>query len=105
MKIVALLFSLLFGWNSPEQIHLSWTENAGEMCVTWATRADTLFTSYVAWRLAGSTEEWTYAEASYRPINADRDFTRMVYIYSADMTALESDKRYEYSVGHTAFWS
>lgn len=81
---------------SPDQIMLSIKGDASEaMTVRWRTSAE-VKDGWALYRKAGTDGEWKKAEASVNFFETDVDESNFHF---ADMTGLEPDTKYEYSVG------
>ena len=107
-----LLFAGAFaGWFTPEQIHLSWTENENEMRVTWNTLKGVGAYMYAAYRpiLCDEVDQpYNYIHESGDSINVGTGtgwWERTIYKYSAVMTNIRPECTYEYMVGTTLLWS
>ena len=88
--------------SSPDQIMLSIKKDASEqMTVRWRT-SDEITDGWALYRKAGSTDEWKKADASLNTFETDVDISNFHF---ADMTGLEPDTKYEYSVGNGQFRS
>jgi predicted phosphodiesterase len=87
--------STLFADSTPEQTHLSMTQNPTEMQVSWATPGQT--DSVVEYGLDGELGE--SASGSSECYNHDMVF------HTATMTGLQSASNYSYRVGDGSDWS
>lgn len=86
----------------PDQIFLSIKGNAAcSMTVRWRTCTD-IKEGYVLFRKQGSAEEWKKSVGQINFFETDVDESNFHF---ADMTGLDSDTRYEYTVGNDEFRS
>lgn len=106
MRILSLILAtasamLLY----PEQVHISWTENEGEMRVTWVTFYP--ISSVVSYRpiLCNSPALWTYLDGSFTEFDQGDTLEIIQYINTAVIKDLDPSCFYEYSVGNYVFWS
>lgn len=92
-------------WPFPEQVHVSWTENPGELMVTWVsyTQLETKL-AYRPMMCSAASENWLYAYGSSYAFNEGTNITRICYIHKAKFLVLSSCF-YEYVVGNGGFWS
>jgi acid phosphatase type 7 len=92
----------------PEQIHLSWTERANEMRITWVTYSllpeNAAFRSLVCNNSLASNE-WVLRTAETLQFNEGRDILRTQFIHTVVLTGIFHDCLYEYTVGGGFFWS
>lgn len=106
---VFLLASIVYaGYLYPEQIHLSWTENEGEMRAMWVTYWPV--SSVISYRpiLCGgisSPTKWINVQGSSISFNEGQTITRIQYIHTGVISGLNENCYYEYSVGDGLFWS
>ncbi len=87
---------------APDQIMLSLNGDASErMTVRWRTCAD-IGSGFVLYRRAGTCEPWKKAESEVNYFETDVDASNFHF---ADMTGLEPDTKYEYTVGNESYRS
>lgn len=94
-SLLSCPISTLTGSTSPEQIHISISQNENQMQVNWATESQT--GSEVEWGLDGSLDNSAMGEE----VCYDHD---MVF-HSSVMTSLEVASNYSYRVGDGSDWS
>ena len=94
-SLLSCPISTLTGSNSPEQIHISLSQDESQMQVIWATETQT--GSEVEWGLDGSLDNSAMGEETCY----DHD---MVF-HSGVMTGLEIASNYSYRVGDGNDWS
>jgi hypothetical protein len=90
----------------PEQLRLSWTENEGEVRVTWVTYTGT--DSWLKYRplLCDLVSQETRVEGSYKIFNEGTyNVPRVQFIHTAVMNQLSPECYYEYSVGSSQVMS
>lgn len=87
--IVFVLGIVRGGYYDPEQVHLSWTENPGEMRVTYVT-LKWVPTTNVAYRAVecSNEEEWTYVQGTAKWFNAGEEVPRFIYIHTVVIPSL-----------------
>ena len=94
-SLLSCPISTLTGSNSPEQIHISLSQDESQMQVIWATESQT--DSEVEWGLDGSLDNSAMGEE----FCYDHD---MVF-HSGVMVGLEVASNYSYRVGDGSVWS
>jgi hypothetical protein len=90
----------------PEQLRLAWTENEGEIRVSWVTYTGT--ESWLKYRpmLCKSHLGERQIEGSYKIFNeGSHSIPRYQFIHNAVMKDVTPDCYYEYSVGNSLVWS
>ncbi|OMJ87157.1 hypothetical protein SteCoe_11156 [Stentor coeruleus] len=92
------------GYAIPEQIHLSWTENANEMRITWVTYLPLSTSIYYRSLFCKESSDWSSKQASYKLFDAGDMFIRLEFIHTVTIT-ISSDCIYEYYAGSYYGWS
>ncbi|CAG9329844.1 unnamed protein product [Blepharisma stoltei] len=87
------------GIYKPEQIRISWTENKGEMRVTWVSYISV--DSFVVYRpvlCLGEDTTWKTIQGTSQTFNEGEIVVKFQYIYTAVMNNLNSECSYEYYI-------
>ncbi|OMJ96204.1 hypothetical protein SteCoe_162 [Stentor coeruleus] len=92
------------GYATPEQIHLSWTENPNEMRITWVTYLPLSTNLYYRSLLCKDSIDWSEKPASYTIFDAGNIFIRYEFIHTVTIQ-ISSDCIYEYYAGSYYGWS
>ena len=94
----------LAGYITPEQIHLSWTENSNEMRVTWVTFLPVSSSIYYREIFCREDSYWMSLESSYDRFDVGDYINRYEFIHTGIIHTDESCF-YEYYVGSWMGWS
>ena len=92
------------GYITPEQVHLSWTENPGEVRVTWVTFFPILNSIYYRSILCENESNWEVSLGSSSQFSAGKYVYRYEYIHTG-VIPVEKSCKYEYYVGSWYGWS
>ena len=89
----------------PEQIHLSWTENANEMRVTWTSRMVT--SPRLSYRLLSCNESSSFHSSPCHSsrVSTGRNLLRYYYIHTSTISNLIPSCTYSYQVSNGDLWS
>lgn len=93
-----LLLHSYAGYVTPEQLHLSWTENPNEMRLTWVTFFPIECSIFYRSLLCSENSSWKKEESSYEEFQTATYFYRLQYIHTG-VLKIQENCNYEYYVG------